>query len=131
VRVTFDVDNGASGRTATFYTAPTIAGSWTQLGSPVTTTPATVIWAGTDPVEIGSHDAGTGNLLAGLVYAVEIRNGIGGPVVAHADFTDKSPGAEDFTDETGKTWVVVTPAKIAPGNPKPDLYVPASPLRLG
>jgi hypothetical protein len=35
LRATLDVDNGAGGRTITFYTAPTMAGPWTQLGAPV------------------------------------------------------------------------------------------------
>jgi hypothetical protein len=131
MRVVFKPDNGAAGRTATFYTAPTMAGTWTQYLSAVTTTPATTIHGGIDPVEIGSHDAGTGNLMAGVVHAVEIRDGENGPVVAHFDATDKDPGVEEFTDETGKTWVVVAPAVILPGNPKPDIYLNASPLRLG
>jgi hypothetical protein len=132
LRLTFDIDNGASGSTARFYTAPTIKGPWTQFGSDRITAGVTSIHPGIDPIEIGSHDAGTGNLLAGSVHAVEIRNGLvdASPLVAHADFTDKTPGAEEFTDETGKTWVVVAPAIIRPGTPKPDIYTAASPLRL-
>lgn len=36
IRVTLDVNNGSSGHTVTFYTASTIDGSYTQLGSAVT-----------------------------------------------------------------------------------------------
>lgn len=35
LRVTLDVNNGASGHTVTFYTSDTISGTWTQLGDAV------------------------------------------------------------------------------------------------
>ena len=43
VRVTVDVDNGSSGSTATFYTADSISGEWTQLGEPATESGTTSI----------------------------------------------------------------------------------------
>lgn len=43
LRVGLDVNNGASGHTVTFYTADTISGSWTQLGSAVVTAGTTSV----------------------------------------------------------------------------------------
>jgi len=43
LRVGLDVNNGASGHTVTFYTADTISGSWTQLGSSVVTAGTTSV----------------------------------------------------------------------------------------
>src|SRR5690606_34007535 len=43
VRATVDVDDGASGNVVTFYYADTIAGPWTRLGTPVTSTGTTGI----------------------------------------------------------------------------------------
>lgn len=103
VRVTFDVDNGAGGRTVTFYTAPSITGPWTQLGSPVTSAGVTSIFAGTSPLEIGSLNGGTGNRLTGTVYAAEVRNGIGGIVAADPTF-GRATATITFADGTGKTW---------------------------
>jgi hypothetical protein len=127
VRVTLDVDNGSSQRVLTYYTAPSIAGPWTQLGSTVTGA-VTSIFAATAPLDVGAR--GTIELLAGLVYGVEVRNGIDGPVVARFDATDKTPGDGTITDESGKVFTLSGNAAIVQGNPKPDLYVPASPLRL-
>lgn len=107
VRVTLDVDNGASGNTATFYTAPSIGGTWTQLGNPVVTAGTTSIFNSTAPVRVGD---GWGDLAfpcsSGAVYAFELRNGIGGTLVANPNFRVQTPGAVSFADGTGKTWTV-------------------------
>jgi hypothetical protein len=99
VRATLDVDNGASGRTVTFYTAPSITGTWTQLGSPVTTATVTSIFSGTAPVEVGSVAAGI-EPFQGKIFKVEIRNGINGTVASSVSFT------YGIADSTGKTWTM-------------------------
>lgn len=111
VRVTFDVDNGASGNEATFYTAPSIAGPWTQLGAVVTTAGVTSIFSGGSPVEIGAGDGGVDPLtvdkpFGGTVYAFELRDGIGGTVVANPDFTAPDAGDTSLTDASGLVWTV-------------------------
>lgn len=104
VRATLDVDNGAAGRTVTFYTAPTIAGPWTQLGAPVVQGGTTSIFSGTAVVEVGSYDVGINGLWPGMIYAVQVLNGINGPVVAYPNFATQPPGTRVFTDVTGLTW---------------------------
>jgi phosphodiesterase/alkaline phosphatase D-like protein len=112
VRATLDADNGAAGNDVTFYTADAITGSWTQLGSVVTTAGATTIFSGTAEASLAAVDGGTGRPFAGTIHAAEIRNGIDGVVV-----TDPFPAlapidAASFTDTTGKTWTVQGTAQI-------------------
>lgn len=114
VRCTIDVDNGAAGNTVTFYTAPTSAGPWTQLGAPVTQAGVTSIFSGTGALRIGgSGSIGSGFAYARPPYAVfysaEVRNGINGTLVANPVFTtrplDTIPfSGSDFPDGLGNQW---------------------------
>ena len=106
LRATLDVDNGASGHTVTFYTAPSMAGPWTTLGSPQVIPGTTSVFAGSAPLEVGSRGGGTIQMIRGAVYAAEARSGIDGTIAAAPDFTSQEVGATDFTDSTGKTWTV-------------------------
>ncbi|HTE22283.1 MAG TPA: hypothetical protein VK674_04555 [Candidatus Limnocylindria bacterium] len=101
VRVTLDVNNGAAGRTTTFYTAPTLAGPWTQLGSTVIVGSTTSILSSTAALEIGGVDNGF-EAFQGSVFTVEVRNGIAGTVVANPVFS--KPGVIDFDDAAGRHW---------------------------
>jgi len=113
VRVTLDVDNGASGRTITFYTALSgTAGPWTQLGDPVVQSGTTSIFNSTAAVQIGGVPVGM-TYAAGRVHALEIRNGIGGTVVANPTFTAQTLGATSFTDGAGRTWTMNTGTSIS------------------
>lgn len=106
VRGVLDVNNGAGGRTTTFYTAPTMAGPWTQLGLAVTGTPNLTIFSGTAPVYLLDNpnaDIWT-SVSRGRIYGAEIRNGIGGTVVASPDFTAQTDGATSFVDAQSNTW---------------------------
>lgn len=106
-RVTLDVDNGAGGKTATFYTSTTgVNGTWTQLGATVTTAGTTSIFSGTSDVEVGAHTSGTTNPFIGSIYAAQIRNSIGGTVVANPDFTAQPSGTTSFVDSAGRTWTI-------------------------
>lgn len=106
VRATLDVDNGAGGHTATFYTSSTIDGTWTQLGAPVIGAGTTSIFSGTAVGEAGSRDAGQANLAVGRIYAVEILTGIGGSAVANPRFMDQPAGTTSFVDAAGRTWTI-------------------------
>lgn len=107
VRATLDVNNGIGGFTVAFYTAPTIDGPWTLLDSGAFTTGVTSIFAGTAPVRIGdASEETTSRPALGRVHAVEIRNGIGGTLVADADFTAQTSGASSFVDSAGRTWTL-------------------------
>ena len=104
IRATLDVNNGAGGRTITFYTAGSIDGAWVQLGSPVVVGATTSIFAGTQQMEIGSHSGGTADLFRGTVHAAEVRNGIDGTAVANPNFAAQPMGTTGFTDAAGRVW---------------------------
>ena len=106
VRAALDVDNGAGGHTITFYTAPTAAGPWTQLGDPVVQAGTTSIFDGTEQVRVNVFD-GTWE-----VYSAGILDGIGGTPVADPDFTIQAEGAGTFADAAGNTWTVPPAAAV-------------------
>ncbi|MFO7294380.1 MAG: hypothetical protein C0P76_014980, partial [Acidimicrobiia bacterium] len=112
VRATLDVNNGAGGRTIRFYTAPSIAGPWTQLGNPVTQGGTTSIHPGTAPLTVGAYNAGASEPFVGRVWAAEVRDGIDGSLVAAADFTQLAEGTTAFTDATGRNWTIAGNARI-------------------
>lgn len=112
VRATLDVDNGAAGNTVTFYTAPSLAGPWTQLGAPIVTAGVTSLFDSTSKLRIGSASqtqAQTHGHAEATFYAAEVRAGINGTVVASPNFEtrplDQAPFASnDFNDAAGNTW---------------------------
>ena len=126
VRATIDVDNGAAGRDIKFYTATTMAGTWTQLGSTVTAAGATSIFDSTSSIEIGSQissgvalESGdpynspsqnweTADSMTGRVYSFKLLSGIAGTEVANPDFTAQTAGATSFADTvaTPNTWTL-------------------------
>lgn len=115
IRATLDVNNGAGGNTVTFYTASNMGGTWVQLGSPVVTAGTTNIRDTTTPTRVGD----SGGYLPlyspyGVVYKAEVRNGIGGTVVANPDFTAQAAGTTSFVDSSGNTWTLNDGATIAP-----------------
>ncbi|WP_431897934.1 hypothetical protein [Nonomuraea sp. bgisy101] len=113
VRITHDVNNGAGGNTVVFYTAPTMAGPWTQLGDPVVTAGTTSIFSSSAELELGDNGNLTHPALTGQVHAFELRNGIGGSPVANPDFSIQTPGASSFVDAAGRTWTVQVGATIS------------------
>ncbi|WP_405611384.1 hypothetical protein [Streptomyces sp. NBC_01508] len=112
VRATLDVNNGASGHTVTFYTAPTLDGPWEQLGNPIIGSGTTSVFNSTSPVSVGNFP----NAFAtptGAFYRAEVRNGIGGTVVANPVFTTQTVGATSFVDAAGRTWSMSGNAAIS------------------
>lgn len=122
VRATLDVNNGAGGYTVAFYTAASLAGPWTQLGSSIVTTAGTTsIYSGTAPVELGSAEqegvfADT-DALNGTFYGFELRSGIGGTAVANPDFTAQAAGTTSFVDAAGRTWSLHGDAELVVRDP--------------
>lgn len=112
VRVTLDVNNGAGGNTATFYTSDSINGTWTQLGSAVVGSGTTSIHSGTADLRIGSISTESYDEAIGLVHAAQVYNGIAGTAVANPDFTAQTSGATSFADSAGRTWTVAGNATI-------------------
>jgi len=113
VRATLDVDNGAAGQDVKFYTADSIDGSWTQLGTTVTLATAGTIYNSTAPLEIGDIANDTTSPLTGRVYKAEIRDGIDGTIVANPDFTAQAVGTTSFADSAGRTWTVAGDAALS------------------
>ena len=132
VRVTFDVDNGASGKTVTFFTSDD-GTTWTQLGTAVTQAGTTSIFAGTASQEIGSRDSGTGEIARGKFFRAQVLNGIGGTVAFDANFetgitsnlpttfTESSANAATVTINYSGTGYrsagVIASTYVFPGNP--------------
>ncbi|MFI7315138.1 hypothetical protein [Streptomyces hygroscopicus] len=115
VRATLDVDNGAGGRTVTFYWAPTLAGPWTQIGDPVVQATPTRIYSGPAPLLVGAPDPATNPPrvpFTGSGYRFEVRSGINGTMVAAPDFTVLAPGTTGFVDAVGHTWTLQGTAEI-------------------
>lgn len=110
VRATIDVDNGSNQRVIIFYTS-TDGQTWTQLGSTVTQSGATMFLDSTTPLTIGIGNLAQPGLLAGNVLYAEMRNGIDGIVVAVPDFR-KLPwvvgetSTANHLDRVGNTWTL-------------------------
>lgn len=116
MRATLTVNNGAAGCTARFYTAPTMAGPFVQLGTDVIQAGTTSIFNSTASLEVGSAELGgstaAGNVVQavrGRLYKFELRNGIAGSLVANPDFTAQPIGTTSFTDAVGRVWTVKQP----------------------
>jgi hypothetical protein len=115
LRVTLDVDNGASGNTVRFYTGLSITGPWTQVGADVVTSGVTSIASTTlNTLEIGrTHSTAEPGInttmpFSGGVHAFQLRAGINGAVRAFPDFDalDPTPRVTFFTDSVGRGWVI-------------------------
>lgn len=124
VRAVLDVNNGSGGYTVTFYTSDTLSGTWTQLGSAVSTTSGTTsIFNSTAKLVFGYGSDGSNPLTSGApfhgkAYAAEVRNGIGGTVVAKLDFASRSVGDTSWSDglASANTWTVVGVGSLQTGN---------------
>lgn len=101
VRATLDVNNGAAGRTIAFYTAPTMSGTWTQLGSAVVQAGVTSIFDSTSGVSVG-----IGAPVGMETYSAKILQGIGGTERANPDWTTATDGATSIVDAAGNTWTL-------------------------
>lgn len=113
VRVTLDVNNGSGGYTVTFYTSDSIDGTWTQVSSTVTTSGTTAIFASTAVLDLAEITNIAANPLKGRIHKFEMRNGIGGSVVANPDFRAQAAGTTSFTDGAGRTWTLAGNTSIS------------------
>jgi hypothetical protein len=132
VRATFDVDNGASGNTTTFFTS-TDGSTWTQLGSTVVNSGTTSIYNSISNLEIGSISAGGFNNFRGKFFRAQVLSGIGGTVAFDANFetgittnlpttfTESSANAATVTINYSGTAYrsagVIASTYVFPGNP--------------
>jgi hypothetical protein len=114
IRVTLDVNNGASGYTVTFYTGESIeSDDWTQLGDTVTVSGTTAVFDSTADLVIGyGGGANSNRYLRGKVHALALLDGIDGDVVADPNFTAQTAGDDSFDDDAGNTWTVAGNAAV-------------------
>jgi len=107
LRVTLDVNNGASGRTIRFYYADDLAATWIQLGEDVVQAGTTSIFNSTAETTIGKNTYSAAGTPPVRVYGWEIRNGIGGTLVSSRNISDLAvTGAATFADVQGNTWTM-------------------------
>ncbi|MET7412524.1 hypothetical protein [Streptomyces rubiginosohelvolus] len=106
VRVTLDVNNGASGRTTTFYKGPSLAGPWTMVGSPFVQAGTTSTFAASAPLGVGDLGYIGWVGVPDRMHGAEVRAGIGGTVAARVDWSTAAVGATSHTDTTGRVWTL-------------------------
>jgi hypothetical protein len=111
LRATLDVDNGAGGKTAAFYTRA--AGlslgdntGWVQLGTSVTTAGTITLFNGTDPVYIGGLGGVATAMLNGIVYSSWFSNSIDGTAQLFPVFTAQPKLATSFTESSSNAATV-------------------------
>lgn len=109
LRATLDVNNGASGYTVEFFTAPSLDGPWTSLGS-VVDGPVTSIFNSATVAKLGGFPS---NSILGRAYRGEIRSGINGTIVAAPDLRALAPGTTAWTDSAGRAWSVTGSATVS------------------
>jgi hypothetical protein len=118
IRVTIDIDDGNGNWIPTWYQSESIDGEWTQILQGRVPTPlSSFAIVTTSDLRVGVTDLSTSPVHrlpppGGLIAAFEVRDGIDGTVVAHADFRNKAPGTTSFTGGAGETWTVHSPAEV-------------------
>lgn len=105
IKVTFDVNNGAGGKTATFYYSDSATGSFTQLGGAVTEAGTTSIFDSTSLLYAWTSDPSH-------YHRLIVKQGIAGTTRADIDFTAQVAGDTSFSDGTN-TWTVNGDAEIS------------------
>ncbi|MFE7094611.1 hypothetical protein [Streptomyces erythrochromogenes] len=114
LRMTLDVNNGAGGRTASLYTADTLAGPWTLAGT-ATDTGTTSIFSGSASLEIPMTQYTTTITrypFVGRFHRAEVRSGIAGSVVASPDVRALAAGTTAWSDSAGRPWTLSGTAEI-------------------
>lgn len=107
VRVTLDVNNGAGGRTVTFWWSDSVTGTWVQLGDPVVQAGTTSIFNSTAALTLGKEPTSVAGTPPQRVYAWQVKNGINGANVSSRMVSDLTVlGATSFVDAQARTWTV-------------------------
>ncbi len=134
IKVQLDVNNGAGAVAASFYTADTIDGTYTQIGTTTTSAGTSSIFSGTARVTFTADHNGTVALqyphsqkLQGKLYEFRLYSGINGSLVATADFTNLQPGDTSVSDGT-TTWNIQSPGYEASDKIRFYGYIPKWPV---
>lgn len=114
LKVTFDANDGSGNSVVRFYTATSFNGTWVQLGETVTevNAVATIVYAG-GSLSIGHTGTRSPRGIHGRVYNFELRDGIGGTLVADLDFTAMANGTKTHTDSQGNMWIALNNAVVS------------------
>src|SRR5262245_25918452 len=104
------VSFGGGNGTWNYYTSED-GSSWSQLGTADQTAAATAMGSTTSALTLPGSTLG----FNGRVYQAEVRDGIGGTIVANPDFAAQAPGTTSFADSTGKTWTITSAGEINTG----------------
>lgn len=124
VRVTLDVDNGASGNDVKFFTSDD-GTTWTQLGTTVTTAGVTSIFSGSSALGIGRYAATYS--MDGTIYRAQILNGIGGTTVFDANFETVPADSFAFSESSSNAaTVTLTTTRYSFGLPGVNIYTPST-----
>lgn len=104
VRCTLDVDNGAAGYTATFYTSPATDGvNWTMLGTQTIGGATTNLPA----VSAALNTSGAANQnLVGRLYRAIMMDGINGSIIRDCNVAYSVEPHTSFVATTGETWTI-------------------------
>lgn len=115
LKVRLDVNNGAGAAALSVFTAESIDGTYTQLGSTTTSAGTTSLFNSTADLTIGTDHGGTvglqynnGERFQGKIYQFRLYAGIAGALRATADFTNLEYGDDQYSDGT-TTWLINTP----------------------
>jgi len=116
-RIAIRADYNISAQTVTFFTAPTMAGSWTQLGDVKTTSAVSLSGGAGQAVQVGTIGSST---IAGMpaytgmqgeVYEFQLLST--GVTLADPVFTSQTPGVSSFADAQANTWTLAGTAELS------------------
>jgi hypothetical protein len=133
VRATLQVNNGAGGNAATFYTSDDGA-TWTQLGTVITGSGTTDIQNGTTALGFGAGSNGS-VAMSGKIYRAQVLNGINGTTVLDINCDAITSGNQtSFLASTGQTVSinratsgrksVAMPSKLLKKSDDANIYMP-------
>jgi len=116
LRVTHDVDNGASGNDIRFFWGShngTVnpPAAWTQIGATVTTAGVTTISnPTTQGVAVGSFGSGASQALptGAKIYRGIVKNGIGGPIIVDLDASNLDYSTNPPKEPAGNRNVTIS-----------------------
>lgn len=117
VRVTVDIDNGASGHDVKFYTSPD-GSTWTQLGTTVTVAGTLTYNTTATQMNVASYFGSVSPLLSATLHRAIVKNGIDGTTVFDADFENATPFVSAFTESAlgAPVYVVSSTATSSAAN---------------
>ncbi|MCH5677825.1 hypothetical protein [Streptomyces gilvus] len=121
LKVTFDVNDGAGGIVIRYYWAKTVDDpddNWQLLGAPIASTAIgtqSVFNPASQQLTVGNVPAfsSTVDPFAGRVYRMQLRNGIGGSILADFDTSYGVAGNSSFTDGGSKVWTLQSGAVLS------------------